>query len=102
MHSSLRVVNLSSTENLPYNADGHDVPGHSHDGVAIYGPEAELRQRCRTDRKDQTRCENNSVGKSIGASRGPKEGKCDLDFGWHDSADEMITVVSCANALGQS
>lgn len=61
------------------NADGLDVPCLSHDGVAIHGPTTELHQRFGTNRKDQARCENNSVGKSIGATGGPKEGKCNLD-----------------------
>jgi len=87
---------FSSSEN----PDGRDVPRPSHNGVAIYGSETELFQRSGTDRKDQARRENNSVGKSIGTTGGPKEGKCDLDgIAWH-GIDEMIAVVlvSCAQS----
>ena len=77
------LANLSSTERKIYGGticiDGHDVPCRSHDGVAVYGSETELRKRFRTDREDQTRCEDNSMGKSIGAPGRPKEGRCDLD-----------------------
>ena len=78
---SSSISSTSSSEKLSCgNVDGLDVPGPSHDGVAIYGSETELCQRLGTNRKDQARCENGSVGKSNGSTGGPKEGKCDLDW----------------------
>ena len=63
----------------PEITDGLNVPRPSHDGVAIYGSETELCQGSGANRKDQARCDDNSVGKSIGTTGRPKKGKCDLD-----------------------
>ena len=69
---SLEILSRGTT-------DGLDVPRPSHDGVTIYGSETESCQRPGTNRTDQARRKNNSVGRSIGASGEPKKGKRDLN-----------------------